>query len=63
MPRMLLVADSMVYTGCKMYQLVCSNAKGSGWAIKTGLIPKEKLEYLGLKGVADDPQRIGKLPA
>lgn len=63
MPRILLVADSMVCTGYRMFQLVCPNAKERGWDIKTGLMPREKLEDLGLKGVADDLQRTGKLPA
>jgi hypothetical protein len=33
-----------------------------GWDVKTGLIPREKLEQLNLKNVADDLGRRGKLP-
>jgi aldehyde:ferredoxin oxidoreductase len=33
-----------------------------GWDVKTGLIPREKLEQLGLKYVADDLEKMGKLP-
>jgi len=33
-----------------------------GWDVKTGLIPRKKLEELSLKRVADDLQQIGKLP-
>ena len=36
--------------------------KERGWDLKTGLIPRKKLEELGLKEVADELQRIGKLP-
>jgi aldehyde:ferredoxin oxidoreductase len=33
-----------------------------GWDVKTGLIPREKLEQLNLKNVADDLEKTGKLP-
>jgi len=33
-----------------------------GWDIRTGLIPKKKLEELGLKDVASELKRSGKLP-
>jgi len=33
-----------------------------GWDTKTGLIPRRKLEELGLKNVADELERMGKLP-
>ncbi len=36
--------------------------KTRGWDVKTGLIPRQKLEQLGLKNVADDLQKTGKLP-
>jgi len=33
-----------------------------GWDVKTGLIPRRKLEMVGLSYVAEDLERIGKLP-
>jgi aldehyde:ferredoxin oxidoreductase len=33
-----------------------------GWDTKTGLIPRRKLEELGLRNVADELERMGKLP-
>lgn len=33
-----------------------------GWDIKTGLIPKNKLEELGLKEVVSELKKLGKLP-
>jgi aldehyde:ferredoxin oxidoreductase len=36
--------------------------KERGWDLKTGLIPRKKLEALGLKSVADELEKIGKLP-
>ncbi len=42
--------------------LVDDYYKERGWDLKTGLIPIKKLEELGLKKVADEFQRIGKLP-
>lgn len=33
-----------------------------GWDVKTGLIPRQKLEELGLKKVADDLGKLGKIP-
>lgn len=33
-----------------------------GWDVKTGLIPRKKLEQLGLKYVADELEKMGKLP-
>jgi len=42
--------------------LVDDYYKARGWDLKTGLIPREKLENLGLKKVANELQGIGKLP-
>ena len=36
--------------------------KTRGWDVETGLIPRKKLEELGLNDVADDLERRGKLP-
>jgi aldehyde:ferredoxin oxidoreductase len=33
-----------------------------GWDVKTGLVPRRKLEELDLKDVADDLEKAGKLP-
>lgn len=43
-------------------RLVDDYYKERCWDLKTGLIPKEKLESLGLKKAANELQRIGKLP-
>ncbi|MEM3754163.1 MAG: aldehyde ferredoxin oxidoreductase family protein [Candidatus Bathyarchaeia archaeon] len=36
--------------------------KERGWDLKTGFIPRSKLEALGLKSVADELEKIGKIP-
>jgi aldehyde:ferredoxin oxidoreductase len=34
-----------------------------GWDVTTGLVPKNRLEGLGLKEIAEDLEKTGKLPA
>ena len=43
-------------------QMLDEYYKLRGWDPKTGMVTREKLEQLGLKDVADELERLGKLP-